>query len=587
NSDILMTIGGRNVDVGEFLSIYLKNNPKADSLKKIGKSAIDKQNLEEYLDLYVNFKLKVRQAEDMGLDTLKSFKTELNGYRDQLSKPYFVDEPTMNRLIREAYDREHNDMRASHIFIKLAPDPMPEDTLAAFQKISKIRERLVNGESFEKLAVELSDDISARDREANQQHPFMKGNHGDLGYFTVFDMVYPFETGAYTTEPGKVSKVIRTDYGYHIIKATDKKPAMGKITVAHLFMMIKKDATAADSLAVRQRMDSVYQKLNAGGKWDDLVKQYSDDKGSAQKGGVLPKFGVNRMVPEFIDAIYKLKQTGDFSAPVQTPYGWHIIRLVDKKTPGTFEEEKSDLKLKVEKDSRHMIAMDVVYNRIMKEYGFTEFPEARTEFYTTVNDSIFAGKWDPMLAKDLKKSLVKIGKITYTQEDFSKYLASKQKKSEKLRIPVYVDKAYKEFVNEKLIATENANLENKYPEFKNLMNEYRDGILLFDLTDQKVWSKAVKDTVGLKEYHEKNRYNYMWDGRVEATVYKLKDAKNGQKLRNFISTGLSDDAIMKEINTNSEKELTLETGKFSKKDNQYVDMAQWVPGLSNDLPGDT
>lgn len=587
NDDVLMTIGGRNVKVGEFLSIYLKNNPKADSLKKAGKSAIDKKNLEEYLDLYVNFKLKVRQAEDLGLDTLTSFKTELNGYRDQLSKPYFVDEPTLNKLIREAYDREHFDMRASHIFAKLAPDALPDDTMAAFKKLSKIRERIVNGESFEKLAVELSDDVSARDREANQQHPFMKGNHGDLGYFTVFDMVYPFESGTYQTEVGKVSKIIRTDYGFHIIKPTDKKPAMGKITVAHLFMMVKKDATAADSANVRMKMDTAYNQLLAGAKWEDVVKKYSDDKGSASKGGVLPKFGVNRMVPEFIDAIYKLKSPGDFSTPVQTPYGWHIIKLVEKKTPGTFDEEKGDLKQKVEKDSRYQIAMDVVYNRIKKEYGFTEFADAKNDFYSVVNDSVFKGKWDPALARDLKKNLVKIGKNVYTQEDFTKYIASKQRKSDKTRIPFYVDKMYRDFVNEKLIKSEDANLETKYPEFRNLMNEYRDGILLFDLTDQKVWSKAVKDTVGLKEFYEKNKNNYMWDTRVQATIYTLHDAGLSTKVRNLISAGTSDEDMLKEINGTSGKELTIESGKFSKKDNKFVDEAQWTPGLSKDMPSDS
>ncbi|MFH1161329.1 MAG: peptidylprolyl isomerase, partial [bacterium] len=242
DDEVLMTIAGKNVTVGEFLTIYQKNNVK--------NQPIDQESLNEYLELFINFKLKVREAEDLGLDTLTSFRTELAGYREQLAKPYFTDEATIDNLITEAYERSKSDVRASHIFIRVRPDALPEDTLIAWQKISQIRERLLNGESFEALALELSEDPSARDREANAQHPFIKGNKGDLGYFTVFDMVYTFETAAYTTDIGKISSPVRSEYGYHLIKATKKQPAVGKVTVAHLFKVIPKGATAEDSLKV-------------------------------------------------------------------------------------------------------------------------------------------------------------------------------------------------------------------------------------------------------------------------------------------------------------------------------------------------
>jgi len=589
NESTLMTIGGRNITVGEFMSIYLKNNPKSDSSVKAPQKGevINKQNLSEYLELYINFRLKVREAEDLGLDTLTSFKTELNGYRDQLAKPYFIDEATIDKLVQEAYDREHYDVRTSHIFLKLAPDASPEDTLVAYKKAQNLRERLDKGEAFDGLAFMESDDPSARDREANQQHPLIHGNHGDLGYFTVFDMVYPFENAAYSLEVGKVSPITRTDYGYHLIKLTDKRSCLGKVTVAHIFLMMKKDATKEDSLLVKQRIDSVYQKLQHGGSWDELVKQYSDDKGSAAKGGVLPKFGVNRMVPEFIDAIYKMQKPDDYSAPVQTPYGWHIIKLIERKLPGTFVEEKVDLKNRVTKDVRHQVAIDVVYNKIKKEYTFTEFPDAKPDFYKVVTDSIFTGRWDINEAKDLNKPLFKLGNMMFKQQDFAKYLASKQKKSDKEKITAYVDKAYKDYVNESLTKWENAHLEQKYPDFKNLMTEYRDGILLFDLTDQKVWSRAVKDTVGLQQFYESNKKNYVWGNRVDASVFTLKDPKQSQKLRNFIKSGLADDAILKELNVDNHKILVVESGKFSRKDNKFIDMVPWNVGIASDIPSDS
>jgi peptidyl-prolyl cis-trans isomerase SurA len=579
NDDVLMTIAGKKITVGEFVSIYQKNNQKNEVL--------DKKNLSDYLDLYINFKLKVHEAEDLGLDTVTSFKTELSGYREQLAKPYFVDEPTLDRITHEAYDRMHSDVRGSHIFIRLQPCPMPEDTLKAYTTILEIRERITKGESFEKLAGELSEDPSARDREASQQHPFIKGNHGDLGYFTAFDMVYPFETGAYTTPVGSVTMPIRSEYGYHLIKVTDKRSAMGKVTVAHLFMTFPKDTLRTDSIKIKQRIDSVYQKLKAGEKWEDLVKKYSDDKGSAAKGGVLPKFGVNRMVPEFIDAIYKLRKEGDYSEPVKTPYGWHIIKLVERKSPGTFDEEKSDLKQKVNKDSRSQLAKDAVIARLKTEYNLTEFSNARTDFYKAVTDSIFTGKWDVSLAGALTKPLFKTSSSTVMQQEFAQYLSAKQRKKDKEPIRCYVDKMYKDFLEENLSKIENGHLEEKYPEFRNLMNEYRDGILLFDLTDQKVWSKAVKDTTGLKNFHEKNKADYMWDTRLEASIFTMKDPKTAQKVRNFLKSGLADEAVLKEVNSDSVKKVTFESGKYSRKDNKYIDAITWVPGIANDITSDS
>jgi len=229
----------------------------------------------------------------------------------------------------------------------------------------------------------------------------------------------------------------------------------------------------------------------------------------------------------------------------------------------------------------------VVYNKIKKEYTFTEFPDAKPDFYKVVTDSIFTGRWDINEAKDLNKPLFKLGNMMFKQQDFAKYLASKQKKSDKEKITAYVDKAYKDYVNESLTKWENAHLEQKYPDFKNLMTEYRDGILLFDLTDQKVWSRAVKDTVGLQQFYESNKKNYVWGNRVDASVFTLKDPKQSQKLRNFIKSGLADDAILKELNVDNHKILAVESGKFSRKDNKFIDMVPWNVGIASDIPSDS
>jgi peptidyl-prolyl cis-trans isomerase SurA len=289
------------------------------------------------------------------------------------------------------------------------------------------------------------------------------------------------------------------------------------------------------------------------------------------------------MVPEFIDAIYNLAKPGDFSAPVRTPYGWHIIKLVDQKKPGKFEDEKAELKQKVQKDGRSEVAKQAVLLNIRKESGFNEIPDAKKDFYTVVTDSIFNGKWDPALAQNLNKPMFEISSTRYTQKDFTNYLSKNQHKMEKQKLIFFVDKAYKDFVNESLIKWENTRLESKHPDFRNLMGEYRDGILLFDLTDQKVWSRAVKDTTGLKEYYQNNKDNYMWDERLDATIYTVRDQKYTQKVKNFLISGLQDEAILKEINTDTAKILKVESGKYSRKENSYIDAIKWVPGISDEI----
>ena len=599
---VLLTVAGEKVTKSEFLNVYNKNNLKKD--------VIDKKSLEEYLDLYINFKLKVKEAESLGLDTAVSFITELAGYRKQLAQPYLTDKGVNDNLLLEAYYRMQWDIRASHILIKLALNAAPKDTLIAYNKIMGIRGRIIKGESFAKVADEMSEDPSAKGQAASKGRPYVKGNEGDLGYFTAFDLVYPFETAAYNTEVGKISMPVRTDFGYHLVKVTDKKPAMGKVQVAHILVTIPANSTADDSAKYKSKIHEVYNKIKADSSFEDMAKQYSDDKASAVKGGVIPWFGVNRMVPEFIVAIGKLKNKGDISEPVQTMYGWHIIKLIDRKGIAPPDSIKPELKTKIAKDSRSGKSKEAMVSKIKKDYGFIEFPKALADFYKVVNDSISLGKWNIEKAKSLNKLLFsfgqadiieqdKNGKIihhesslnelkTYTQQDFAKYLASHPSVSRtKEDSSVYVRKMYKQYVDEMAMNYEDNRLETKYPEFKSLMKEYRDGILLFEHTDEKVWSKAVKDTVGLKSFYEKNKNNYLWDDRLDATIYTCANAKLAKTTRNLVKKGkLTNDEILKQINKDSQLNLKIESGEYLKKDNAIIDTISWAPGITNDINKD-
>ena len=568
----LLTVGNEKITAGEFLNIYNKNNVQSE--------AIDPKTINEYLDLFINFRLKVKDAEVQGLDTMKSFKDELAGYRKQLAQPYFTDESVIDLLTKEAYDRSQYDIRASHILIRCAADALPADTLTAWKKINDIRKKIMKGADFSKMATELSEDQSARDREANKQHPAMKGNRGDLGYFTVFNMVYPFETAAFNTPVGSVSQIIRTDFGYHLIKVVDRHPALGKVTAAHIFFTFPKNSTAADSARVKSRVDSIYNRLNAGEKWDDLATLYSDDKASAAKGGQLPPFTSNRLVPDFNEAVYLLKNPGDYSKPVLTSYGWHIIKLVEKKTPGTFDESKAELKQRVTRDNRGRQSQEVVVARLKAEYKLYEDIAVLKEVTGIVTDSIFAGTWNPAPDKIASKTLFSFADKKVTQSEFAQYLLKHQKKQEAENIQVYVNKRFKDYVNETILSYEDNQLEAKYPDFKALVKEYRDGILLFELTDRLVWTKAVKDTTGLRVYYQTVKQKYMWPDRKEVSMLTInnlsseRDAaimltklekwitKKGKSL-NWVKTELMKDTLLS-VNLTQEKYIAGENALADK-----------------------
>ncbi len=570
----LVTIAGEPVTVDEFMRVYQKNNVKGDT--------IDQKSIEEYLQLFINFKLKVKEAEALGMDTATAFVKELEGYREQLAEPYFVDESIIDKLVKEAYDRSKYDLRVSHILVRVGPNAIPEDTLAAYNKIMKAKERIEKGESFADVARDVSEDESARETKLRNGQ-VMPGNNGDLGYFTVFYMVYPFETGAYNTPKGNISEPVRTNYGYHLIYVTDKIPALGEVQVAHLYLKIPKDATHDDSVYVEKRIDSLYQRIQNGEKFEDLVKEYSEDKGSAPSGGVLPKFKVNRMVPEFIEAIAELPDSGSVSKPVLTMYGWHIIKLISKTGVKSFDDSKKELEKKVKKDRRSQLSKEVIIERIKKEYGYKENEKGVEAMYPLVDSSVYKGKWSVPDKSQMGMIVFTLGDKTYSQTEFANYIADHQTIGEGEKIDEFVNRIFKDFVNERCKQYENSRLEEKYPDFKAIVEEYRDGILLFDLTDEKVWSKAVKDTAGLKNYYEQHKGDFMWGKRLDASIYTISDTAYVNAVRELVNKGVSEEDILNQYGSDSLKVLKINHKKFSKGDDDIIDKIKWKKGVTGNM----
>ena len=567
---VILTVAGEEITKSEFLNVYHKNNVNGEVL--------DRKSLEDYMELYINFRLKVKEAESLGMDTMASFREELGGYRKQLAQPYLIDEKMNKALLEEAYNRKKEDIRASHILVRIDRNSAPEDTLTAYKKIMAIRKRALKGEDFNKLARENSDDPSAKDR--STQNGVVKGNNGDLGYFTVFDMVYPFETGAYNTKVGEISMPVRSDFGYHLIKVTDRKPAMGRAQVAHILIRIPAKATAADSAAFKEKALEAYNRIMKGEDFAKVVEEYSDDKTTSTKGGVLPWFTSNKMIPEFIYEVSKLKNLNEVTKPFSSTFGWHIIKLIDRKEIGSFEDNLNDLKQNLTRSDRAEKSEDALIRKIKAEYNFTQNLKARKDLYKVVTDSVFKGKWSADAANALDKTLFTINNKAYTQKDFANWLAKNQKPSNKERIQSYVDKMITEYTNQELLAYEDSQLERKYPEFKLLMKEYRDGILLFELTEQKIWSKASKDTLGLENFFMSNRNNYMWGQHIDATIYTL-NTKDNQVIENFkaqLKNNVLDQDLLTLFNKDNKNILSIESRKFEKGDIPENHKLNWEKG---------
>jgi len=563
---ILMTVGNRPVTLAEFKAMYYKNLPK-DSLKS-------QKALDNYLKLFTEFRLKVNAAVDAMLDTTPSFKQEMNEYRQKLADPYMKDQDVQDKLVKEAYDRMKTDVKASHILIKVGVDASPADTLAAYKKIMAIREKIIKKAiSFEQAAKENSDDPSA------------KTNGGDLGYFTSLVMVYPFENAAFNAKVGEITMPIRTQFGYHIIKVTERKADPGQVQVAHIMIRFMKGATAADSAKYKAKIDSIYNLVKQGQNFADLAKKFSQDPASGRRGGALPWFGVGRMPAPFEAAAFNLKNAGDVTEPFRTEFGWHIIKLLDKKTVAPFDSMKDGITARVVKDERAEEAVNALVTAVKKKYNFKEFPESKMGFYKAIDASFYSSKWNLEKAKGFEQTMFTLGGKAYTQQDFAMFLLKNQMMGEDKGGAFAVNKLYPKFVKEMCLKFKNDQLEREYPAFAEMLNEYRDGILLFDITDKMVWTKALKDTSGLQRFYEGHKNNYMWTERADASIYTCADDKVAKEVRKMIKEGKTDAEIQSLINAKAANSVTIQSNKYEKKENGLVD-ANWKQGASDNQTQD-
>lgn len=561
---VVMTIDNQSIKKSDFLRTYLKNNndPK-----------YDQESLDKYMDLYEKFKLKVAEAEALGYDTIPALNKELKGYEEQLAQPYLVDSTKTKELLEEAYNRMKYEVQASHILITLASDASPADTLKAYKRAMDIRKRIEKGEDFNVVAKDVSDDPSA------------KTNGGELGYFTAFQMVYPFENAAYTTPVGEVSMPVRSQFGYHLLKVTDKRKARGTITSAHIMVALSQNPTESDIEKGQKKIDEIYEKLQNGDSFEKLASLYSDDQGSKNNGGKLPAFGSGtsqRMVTEFEDAAFTLKEDGDYSKPFQTSYGFHIVKRISYKPLGTEKEVEPYIQQKLKQSGRLKQSSDVFIDQLKEKNKFVDKgSKTLTWFYTNIDSSVFKRGWE---APELKKNgwMFNYRDVKYDMQAFLNYISG-QTNQKPMAIKDFVDKMYNQWQSTVIMSDEKGRLKDEHPEYKALSQEYHDGILLYQIMKDKVWDKAITDTVGLESYFQENINHYQWPERIKATIYSSTQEKMVLKARQLATNDtLSMIHILDSINVDSELNIRGERSKFIQSKNEILSSRDLKPG-ANDI----
>lgn len=496
---VLMTIDGKPVMLSEFEYIYRKNSQEAAGSQK---------SMEEYLDLFVNFKLKVTEAERRGIDTTADFIKELKGYRAQATPKYLTDNEAMEQLLLRTYQWSCVDRRVAHIAIEC---PMSADSATVEQALARIneaRDRVTTGKKIVKgkgakarVTYAKKEDFKAVAKEVSTD-PSVKDSEGELGWISPFRFVYPFEKAVYTTPVGEVTEVFRSPYGFHIALVEEERPH-DEVQASH----IMKATPRGDSLAAERAkvvIDSIYELvMQPDAKFDEIARELSDDKGSAMRGGSLGWFGHGAMVKPFEDAVFGLQNVGDITKPFQSRFGWHIAKLDGKRGTLPYEEKKDEIKKRVQRDER---------------------------------------------IQEVKESFLKKTRAEYN-------LPAEMSDAEVME---YAD----------------AHLEEKYVDLARLVQEYHDGILLFDVSLEEVWDKAAKDTAGLEAFFSQHKADYVWDEpRFKGVVVYCKD-KNSLKAAQSIVKRAQPDSVnsyLKRLNTDSVTYVRMEQGLWLKGRNGAID----------------
>lgn len=556
----LLTIDGQDFDAYTFIKVYQKN---LDIVQDQSQKDVD-----NYLQLYIDYRLKLQQAYELGLDQDEDYVKELKNYRTSLAQGYLTDSEVTDQLVREVYDRSKEEVNASHILVKLGAGASPEDSLKAYNKILDIKKLLDEGADFAKVAREKSEGPSA-------------GNAGELGWFGPFRMVYEFEDAAYETAVGDYTEPFRTDFGYHILKVNDRRPSRGEVTVAHIMTFDKQEAKNSTA---QDRINDIYSQLQEGTSFEELAREFSDDLNSAGKGGKLTKFGTGGLnSPIFEDVALNMTDPGTYSKPFKSKYGWHIVKLIEKHELPDFENQKKSLVEKIRKSPRSRKITKSFTDKLKKKYQVAGKSTAPAALLSAINDSIvnptYSIKYD---GKDSLRTIFTIQEDQLTYADFMDYAVTRQKKDFKpyASKEEKVNAFFNEFIDAQLIDYYDRNLEKDNEDFAFIYNEFKEGILLFNLMEQSIWEKAKTDTVGLKNYYNTHKDSYNWKRRLDVVLTQNTTEEVALQVAVMLKNGIDTDSIKNHFNNDGRTKVLLSQGTVEETYNRFPKDFEIKEGVS-------
>ena len=546
---VVFEINGKKIYKSEFMREFLRSVGKDPKAAPTACTYEKRQALEEYVDLFVNYRTKLEDAYAQGFDTMPDMIKELRGYRNELAAPYLIDSATLENILKEAYERNRSTLRAAHILVKLGKQPTPQDTLNAYNKAMAYYDRVVKGEDFFAVAAEAAE-VRFKEEGIPEGDP-RRQDRGDLGYFNVFEMVYPFESAAYNLEVGAVSLPVRTNYGYHIVKLLDKVPYFSKGSFQHIWV-----SSSADPSQSEGRMKQAFEKIANGESFSTVCNNYSDDQSTAANGGMLNDLSIREIPPEYVHMLALMK-IGDISEPFQTRYGWHMLKLNQKDSLASYEEMLPYYKQRLTRDSRSRKPRSAFVEQCKTRYNFKDYTQmymkqpvkskgkkakqnkkylaSLDECRAALTDSVFIKAWhynDSMITD--MRPLFCVEEMEYNAKDFLKFIEKKQKAEPSCDLEMYLQDRYQNFINDKVFEYADKHLEEEHNEFAQLMNEYRNGLMIFAYNDKMIWSKAIKDTTGLATFYNdfsktRNIDNeadapYFWNERAKLNVWTFDDS---------------------------------------------------------------
>lgn len=553
SSQTLFTYGPHKADAKEFLKAFNKNNQQPAATKA--------KAMQDYLDLYINSRLKIQQAYDRGYDTLPQITSEVENLRNQVIENYMSDPEAINKLSKEAFQRSLKDIHAAHIFISFTTPTGTTDTLTARKKLNEAVSRLAKGEDFLLVAQQLSDDPSA------------KTNKGNLDYITVFTLPYEFENILYTTAAGKYAKPYTSKAGYHIFKNMGERKALGKIKIQQILLALPPDADEATKRSTAKLADSIYQQIIKRGDFAKLAAMYSNDVISANADGNVPDISVGQYDPSFENIIWSLPKDGAVSKPFATNHGYHIVKRVALKpvvTDAANKENIDNLKQRIMQDDRWKTAKDFIYTLVKRKAGFKK-PYSDAAIWG-ITDSLLDNKLAGA-GKGLANSsnVFTIGNTNYSVAQWVNYAQYNRLKPDRSGIRPYTE-VMDEFSKNSMYQYYRLHLEDFNEDFRSQMAEFKDGNLFFEIMQQEIWNKAQSDSAALLKLYEKNKAAYNWAASADAIVFFCSDQSTAQALHEKIKKNAAE----------WKKEVALVAEKVVADSSRY-EWAQ-LPGLHKTVP---